>query len=60
MSEPVRSNSAEELAICECGHGALLHGVSEPGCAGRCLCEACPDDTINDCWCAGFRSAVQP
>lgn len=46
---------ALNMRVCLCGHNATVHGVSEPGCAGRCLCDLCPDDTPNDCWCAGFK-----
>ena len=42
--------------ICECGHVAADHNGPINDCQARCLCDHCPDDTGNDCWCAGFRA----
>lgn len=43
------------MTPCICGHDANDHNGPIGDCQARCLCEECPDDTRNDCWCAGFK-----
>ena len=42
--------------VCECGHETGDHNGPMGDCQARCLCDSCPDDTGNDCWCAGFKA----
>lgn len=46
---------AAQRARCVCGHTRGEHAGKYHDCAGRCLCDICPDGTRNDCWCAGFK-----
>lgn len=43
---------------CKCGHGEAAHNGPIGDCQERCLCDICPDDTGNDCWCASYKLAA--
>lgn len=49
----------QPVSACICGHHEEDH-TAERGCSRQCLCEYCPSDTANDCWCAGYSSADRP
>jgi hypothetical protein len=53
--EDVQPRETATRGECRCGHAAKDHYHAIADCQARCLCDDCPDDTGNDCWCAGFK-----